>query len=174
MKTLFLSILMVLFVGSMQAQPTTSKNYADSLYYTATPSEASNLAWLTLGYGKSINLRNDTRAYKDKILCVKFAKITDSIRIYGGSVNFGVDTTWHVLTLPVLELSQKVGLYTVAGVVVPQALRDTTVTWLSPKGTDQHTFMIDMSRYIFPAYKIRMGVFDTGKVYIQDIRRGGY
>jgi hypothetical protein len=169
-RTLFLLALVAVALPLIAtAQPTTRKQYVDSLSGVATA--AGHLANETPGYGQYKYLRTDVGAYKDKQLGVVFTRVTDSIRIQGGYVTFGQDTTWTSLNIKPNIL--KIGQYTVAN-TIPQALRDTTVQWLSPVTTDQMKFVIPLSEFYYPVYRITLAMYDSGKVYITDMRRGGY
>ena len=166
----FVLALFVLLPLVMQAQPNTRKVYRDSIAANATA--AGHLANETPGYGQYKYLRSDIASYKDKVLFIKFAKITDSVAVWGGVVNFGVDTTWTQLRLKPDELRATTGVWSTAG-ILPQSARDTSLLWLTPVTTNRHTFTIPMHEYVYPYYRITAAPYDSGKIWIQDIRRGG-
>ena len=172
MKRFLLAVaLAALIVPSLMAQPSTRKIYADSLS-PALSTHAVQVIKLARGWGDFKMLRSDIGAYKDKMLAIKIPGVMDSLKIQGGYVTFGIDTTWTDLN--VKPNIRKVGVYTATGIAIPQSLKDTSVVWLTPVTTDQHNFIVDMSGFYFPFYRVVSGLADSTESRIHDIRRGGY
>lgn len=179
MNKFLLTLFCVLIVApAILAQPNTRKEYLDSLQGIATA--AGHLANETPGYGQYKALRGDIASYNDKMITVKFVKVTDSISIWGGHRNFGQDTTWTQLRIQPHQLAPTIGVWSATAGAVPMSQMDTSLIWLSPVTTNKMTFSVPLvdpvtkKDYIFPYYRVTLAPYDSGKVYIGDIRRGGY
>lgn len=162
---LFLAFICIAVVA--QAQPTKATVYRDSLTATGVTTAAKN----TAGFDTYKYLRTDIFGFREKFLSLKFTKTTDSIKVQGGWVDFGKDTVWIDLWLPVKNW-KVAGINTGAGVAMQ---RDTVLKWITPNYSAWGgTVNVDLTNEHFQIYRICSGLNDTGKVYIGDIRRGGY
>lgn len=172
-KLIYLVLVCLLVPLALRAQPTTRKLYTDSLTST---SQGNQAAKKSRGYADYRMLKLDIGAYKDKLLGIQFANSTgtqDSVKIMGGYVDFGTDTVWVPLCVPIRYPRPVAQINTAAGVAVP---RDTCVTWITDVGRNLGTtvHIVDLSDFYFPFYRVGAGLCDTNKVRIIDMRRGGY
>lgn len=171
MKRIMLFAVIAAFLVPLiaSAQPNTGKIYRDSL--TAIGKQASVAIASAASYKY---LRTDIKSYKDKVLAIKFVKVMDSLKIQGGYVTFGADTTWTNLLVEPYEMKATAGIYSATAGVIPRKDLDSAVTWMTPVTTNKMTFTVDLSPFYYPVYRLVTATEDSGKIYVQDIRRGGY
>lgn len=164
MKTLLTALVAILLVGTVAAQ-TRTVIYSDSLIGTTVTTTAVHAR----GFDVFKLLSTDAISHRDLKLSVKFIKTTDSLKLQGAKVNFGIDTTWEDVPVTKRLIS---AINTGGGGSVS---RDTTAIWITPLTTGLANYsghnpgstgLLDVPSG-YKAYRAVSGKNDSGKVYMQ-------